>query len=274
LIIITFFVCKYFRKYPYLPVGWFWFIGTLVPVIGIVQIGEQTMADRYVYVPAIGLFVIIAWGIKQISSKDVSFKKPFIFITVLIIILLTLATHNQVKLWSNTVTLFEDTLKKDPNNYVAYALLGQAMFVKGDNEKALYYYDKALKLTPRIYAAYKNKGVVLMKMGKRDEAIKIFKNALKLDKYSVDAYYSLSLLYLDENNLDECIKYALKAIAMKPDYEDGYNILGVALLKKGQIHESILQFEKALQINPYDKNSQKNLQIALERRNRNTLSAH
>jgi len=275
LVIVTIFVCGYCRKYPYLFVGWFWYLGTLVPVIGLIQVGFQAMADRYAYVPFIGLFLIIAWAAERILSKDIFLKRLFIFISALVIIFLTLATHNQIKLWSNSVTLFEDTIKKDPNNFVAYALMGQVMFVKGENEKALYYYDKVLKLTPRVYAAYKNKGVVLKKMGKRNEAIKIFEKALKLDKSSVDAYYSLALLYSEDNNLDECIKYALKAIEVKPDYEDGYNILGLALFKKGRIQESILQFEKALQINPYHKIAQKNLQIALEKKkkSKNNLTA-
>ena len=264
LVIVTVFICGYCRKYPYLFVGWFWYLGTLVPVIGLVQVGFQAMADRYAYVPFIGLFLMIVWAAEKILSKDIFLKRLFIFISALVIIFLTLATHNQLKLWSNSVTLFEDTIKKDPNNYVAYALMGQVMFVKGENEKALYYYDKVLKLTPRVYAAYKNKGVVLKKMGKRNEAIKLFEKALKLDTSSEDAYYSLALLYSEDNNLNECIKYALKAIEVKPDYEDGYNILGVALFKKGRIQESILQFEKALNIDPNNINAQKNMKIALQ----------
>ena len=150
LIIITILVCKYFKKYPYLPFGWFWYLGTLVPVIGIVQIGDLTMADRYAYVTFIGLFVIIAWGAGQISSKVISLKKPFIFASVFIIVLFTVATHNQIKIWTNTVTLFEDVLKKDPNNYLAYYIIGQEMAKNGENEKALYYFDMAIKIRSRI----------------------------------------------------------------------------------------------------------------------------
>ncbi len=265
LIIITIIVCKYFKKYPYLPVGWFWYLGTLIPVIGTIQIGEQTMADRYAYVPFIGVFVIIAWGAEQIVSKNIYFKKILIFASVLIIILLTVATYNQLKLWTNTVTLFEDALKKDPNNYLAYALLGQEMAKNGENEKALYYYDMALKLNPRVYAHYNNKGVILERMGKRYEAIQIFKKAIQLNKSSAAAYYAVGLLYFEDNNLDECITYSLKAIEINPDYIEAYNLLGTALLKKGRIQEGILQFQKALHIDPYNKTAQKNLQIALKR---------
>jgi tetratricopeptide (TPR) repeat protein len=272
LIIITIIVCKYFKKYPYLPVGWFWYMGTLVPVIGIVQIGEHTMADRYAYVPFIGLFIIIAWGTEQISANKIFFKKIFTFTSVLIIVLLTIATYSQIKLWKNTVTLFEDALKKDPNNYVAYEIIGQEMANNGENEKALYYYDMALKLNPRFYSAYNNKGLVLMRMGRRYEALKIFEKAMQLDKFAAGAYYNLGLFYLEDNNLDKSIAYSLKAVEIKSDYTEAYNNLGVALVKQGKIREGILQFEKALHINPNYKNAQIGLQIALEMNKRNKNS--
>lgn len=265
LIVITIFVCKYFKKYPYLPVGWLWYLGTLVPVIGIVQIGEHTMADRYAYVTFIGLFIMIAWGAEQIASKNIILKKIFVVASVLIMIFLTVATYNQLKPWANTVTLFEDTLKKDPNNYVAYALLGQELVKNGENEKALYYYDMTLKLTPGVYSAYINKGLILQRLGRRHEAIQIFKEAIPFDKSSVAAYYSIGMLYCQENNLDECIAYSLKAIEKQPDYVKAYNLLGIALIEKGKIREGIVQFEKALRIDPYNKNAQKNLQMALEK---------
>jgi tetratricopeptide (TPR) repeat protein len=272
LIIITILVCKYFKKYPYLPVGWFWYLGTLIPVLGIVKFGEHTMADRYAYVPFIGLFVIIAWGAEQISSKKIYLKKSFIFASVLIIVLLSVATYNQIKLWANTVTLFEHALKTDPNNYVAYAVIGHEMLNNGENEKALYCYDMALKLSPGFYGAYINEGIVLMAMGKRYDALKFFEKAMRLDKFQANAYYDIGLFYMADNKLDESIPYFIKAIEIKPDYKEAYNELGVVLVKKGRIQEGVLQFEKALHINPYYKDSQKNLQIALEMNKKNKNS--
>jgi tetratricopeptide (TPR) repeat protein len=273
LIIITILVCKYFRKYPYLPFGWFWYLGTLVPVIGIVQIADLTMADRYAYVSFIGLFVIIAWGAGQISSKVISLKKPFIFASVFIIVLFTLATHNQIKLWTNTVTLFEDALKKDPNNHLAYHIIGQEMAKNGENEKALYYYDMAIKANPRFHPAYNNRGLILEKMGKRYEELKSFEKAIQVNKFFTEPYYNLGVFYLEDNNLDKSIAYFIKVIEIKPDYIEAYNGLGIALVKKGRIQEGVLQFEKALHINPYNKNAQRNLQFALEKmkKSKNTI---
>ena len=263
LIIITIFICKHIKKYPYLPVGWFWYLGTLVPVIGIFQIGEHTMADRYAYVSFIGLFIIIAWGAEQISSKAIFFKKLFIIASVLIIGILTAASYNQTKLWANTVTLFEDALKKDPNNYVAYAAMGKEKNDHNENEKAFYYNSMALKLNSGLYGAYINQGIALLKMGRHPEAYEILEKAMQLDPFSSNAYYVMAILYSEDNNLDKSIEYSLKAISKKPDYVEAYNLLGVTFLKKGKTQEGILQFEKALQINPNYKNAQENLRIVL-----------
>jgi Tfp pilus assembly protein PilF len=261
LVIITVFVCKYFKKYPYLPVGWFWYLGTLVPVIGIIQIGEQTMADRYAYSTVIGLFIMIVWGAEQISLKRDIYKKILVIMFVLSICVLAVAAHNQQKLWKNSFTLFEYTLKKDPNNYVAYALIGQELARNGKNEQALYYYDIVLKLTPNIYSAYKNKAVILKRLGKRHEAIQVFQKAIQLDKSSAKTYYALGLLYLEDNNLDKCEEYALKSIKKDPNYGEAYNLLGLALLKKGNLKESMQCFENALRINSNNINAQRNLKI-------------
>ncbi|MGP8153664.1 MAG: tetratricopeptide repeat protein [Smithella sp.] len=272
LIIITIIACKYFKKYPYLPVGWFWYLGTLVPVIGIIKIGEHTMADRYAYVAFIGLFIMIAWGTEQISSKKTFLKKLFICLSILAIALLAIVTYNQIKIWNNTVSLFQYTLKKDMKNYVAYVAMGQEMADHDENEKALYFYDTALKLSPRIYLAYVNKSVILLKTGRHHEARKIAEKAIQLDPFSFNAYYLMGLSYLEDNNLDECIAYSLKTIAIKHDYAEAYNLLGVALLRKGKIQECVLQFDKALQINPNYKDAQKNLRLALEIRKKSKNS--
>jgi tetratricopeptide (TPR) repeat protein len=192
------------------------------------------------------LFVIIAWGAGQISSKVISFKKPFIFASIFIIVLFTVAAHNQIKIWTNTVTLFEDALKKDPNNHLAYHIIGQEMAKNGENEKALYYFDMAIKIRPGFYPTYSDKGIVLMRMGKRDEAFKNFEKAIQVNKVFIEPYYNLGIFYLEDNNLDKSIAYFIKVI---------------------------LQFEKALHINPYNKNAQRNLQFALEKmkKSKNTV---
>ena len=267
LMIVTIFVCRYFRQYPYLPVGWFWYMGTLVPVIGIVTIGDHTMADRYAYVPFIGLFVLTAWGMEHISAQFTVLKKPLIFIAVVIILLLAWAAHHQIKTWATTQILFEDVLKKNPNNYFAYQIVGQEIAKKGENDRALYYYDMALKINSQFWSAYNNKGLILQTMGRREEALENFQQAIQVNKFSADAYYNIGLFYLEDRKLDKTIEYSLKTIQLQPDYQEAYNILGIALVEQGKINEGILQFEKVLQINPHNKNATRNLKIALEKSN-------
>lgn len=262
LIGVTFLVCRYFRKYPHFFVGWFWYLGTLVPVIGIVQVGTQAMADRYAYIPFIGLFIIIAWGAEDLSSNKNVLKKIIISTAFFIIMALTMMTCNQVKVWSNTVTLFEDALKKTKNNYVAYDVLGFEAARKNENEKALMNYYMAQKSNPNFSPAYNNAGIVLIRMGRKDEALKNFEMTLKLNKFSAQAYYNIGLIFLKENNLDKSMMLFKKAIEVQPDYMEAYNNLGVVFMKKGMIKESILNFKKSLEINPFYREAQYNLQVA------------
>lgn len=264
LIMVTILVCIYFKKHPYLPVGWFWYLGTLLPVIGIIQIADHTMADRYAYVPLIGIFVMIAWGTEQISSKAVYLKRIFMFAAVLIIALFTVAAHNQIKIWTNTFTLFENALKKDPNNHMAYHWIGREAATNGENEKALYYYDMALKIRPGFYPSYYYKGRVLMRMGKRDEAYKSYEKAIQFKKSLAVAYYDLAFLCFEDNDLDKAMAYLTKAIAEVPDYIESYNGLGAVLIKKGRIPEAIVQFQKVLKIDPHNKTAQRNMRVATE----------
>jgi tetratricopeptide (TPR) repeat protein len=228
-----------------------------------VQVGSQAMADRYAYVPFIGLFIIIAWGAEQISSKIIFLKRLFIFAAAFIILMLTVATYNQIKIWRNTVTLFEDALKKTTNNYVAYDVLGFEAARENKNEEALMNYYMAQKINPKFYPAYNNAGIILIRMGRRYEALKSFERVIQLNKFSAQAYYNIGLYYLKDNNLDKSIAPFVKAIEIKPDYAEAYNNLGIVFVKKGMIREGILQFEKSLHINPYYKEAQANLQIAI-----------
>ena len=265
LIFVTIFVCRYFKRHPYLPVGWFWYLGTFVPVIGFIQIADHTMADRYAYVPFIGIFMMIAWGGEKVFPKTVFLKKILIVLFILIIIFFAVTSRNQIKIWENTVTLFNHVIEKDPKNHLAYQVIGQEMAKRGEHEKALTYFDTALKIHPQFFPAYSNKALVLKKMGKHDEAMKNFETAGRLNKNSPELFYNLSFIYLEEGNYEESLQYALKAIRIKPDYEEAYNIAGIASVEAGKIKEGIDYFQKSLRINPRNLHAQRNLKITLEK---------
>lgn len=264
LLLITLMVLKYYRQYPYLPVGWFWYLGTLAPVIGIFRIGEHTMADRYAYVTFIGLFIMLSWGSEIIFSRSVHLKKISVAASIMFIVILTVATHAQIKMWENTTTLFQNALIQNPDNYLVHQILGLEATGQGDYEKAFYHYNKAVNLNSRFDPAYNNKGIVLKKMKRRDEALESFQKAVQMNKSSAAGYYNIGLFYLEDGDLERSIEYSLKAIAINPDYAEAYNVLGIALIEKGNILEGMMQLEKALRINPDYKEASRNLQIARE----------
>jgi tetratricopeptide (TPR) repeat protein len=276
LVVITIFAIKYFRRYPYLVVGWFWYLGTLVPVIGLIQIGSHAMADRYAYVPFIGLFTIISWGVSQNLFKTKYAKVITALACISIIIMLSVTTHNQIKVWNNTATLFKSALKSNPNNYLAYNMLGLDTADRDDNELALSYYNVALKINPHFDQAYNNAGLVLVKMGRRYEALKYFEKAIQINKFSAEAYYNLGLFLMQENNFDRAVSYFSKAIEIKKNngselLVDAHNNLGIALARKGDTQKALEHFQEALRYNPQNEDIKRNYDIVRALQEKNSL---
>ncbi len=273
---ITILAIKYYRKYPYLIVGWFWYLGTLVPVIGFVQVGDQSMADRYAYVSFIGLFTIIAWGVSQNLFKTKYAKMITALACILIIIMLSMTTYNQVKVWENTATLFKGALKSTPNNYLAYNMLGLDAADKGDNELALSYYNVALKIRPDFDQAYNNAGLVLVKMGRRSEALKYFEKAIQINKFSAEAYYNFGLFLMQENNFDRAASYFNKVIAIKKNSGSGLLVnahinLGVIFAKSGDTKKALEHFQEALRYNPHSAAAKRNYDIVRAMQEKNWI---
>ena len=260
---ISILVFLYSRQHPYLLVGWFWYLGTLVPVIGIVQVGNQSIADRYAYVPFIGLFIIIAWGGYQVSSKIRYAKVLTALVATFIVMMFAAATYSQVKVWKNSVTLFEDALKSNPDNYLAYNVLGLEAVNRGEHELALSYYYMALKINPRFDPAYNNTGNLLIKMGRPYDAIRNYEKALKINKMSVEAHYNLGVALLQENYLEGAIAHFREAVELRRDYVEAHNNWGVALMKMGNIQKAVAHFKEALRLNPRHPEALKNIKNAI-----------
>jgi Tfp pilus assembly protein PilF len=266
LAVITILTIRYYRKYPYLIVGWFWYLGTLVPVSGLVQVGSQSMADRYVYIPFIGLFTIISWGVSQNLFKTKYAKTITALACIFIVIILSVTTYNQVKVWNNTATLFKSALKSNPNNYLAYNMMGLDAADKGDNELALLNYNVALKIRPDFDPAYNNAGLVLVKMGRRYDALKYFEKAIQINKFSAEAHYNLGLFLMQENNFDRAVSHFNKAIEINKNsgsvlLVDAHNNLGIALAKRGDTQKALEHFQEALRYNPHSADAKRNYDI-------------
>ena len=258
---LTLLAIIWFRKAPYLPVGWFWFLGTLVPVIGLIQVGFQAMADRYTYVPLIGIFIVMSWGLTQLFWTSRYRKWLVAFAAAFFMSMAVFTTYHQVSVWKNNFTLFGHVMKFNPNNYLAYNIMGFTMAKYGDDEKALHYYYMALKINPEYDPAYINAGIVLQKLGRLDDAIYCYKKALQINHKSAEAEYNLGIILMSKNKEEEAIDHLNKSLKIKPGDSDAHNNLGVALMRTGNTEKALVHFQEALRLNQNSPVVQKNIAI-------------
>jgi tetratricopeptide (TPR) repeat protein len=214
---------------PYLAVGWLWFLGTLVPVIGLVQVGMQAMADRYTYIPLIGVFVAMVWAIADlVETRKLHRKLSAIFATLILCALIS-STWFNLQHWQNTLTLFHHALTVTEDNYAAHFIIARAEGEQGNMDKGLFHYNKAVEINPAYVAMMHNRiGYCLAEEKQPEEAISQFKEALKV----------------------------------RPDYANAHNNLGVMLARRGQMEEAIDRFSEAIKISPGYTEARKNLENA------------
>jgi tetratricopeptide (TPR) repeat protein len=162
-------------------VGWFWYLGTLAPVIGLVQVGQQAMADRYTYIPLTGLFLMISWGLGDMALKWRPVRYYIPLFSVAMVILLMVISRDQIKYWKNSETLFRRAIEVTSDNVLAYNNLGNVLAREGDWPEALKFYMQALRLNPENPTLHNNVGNVLSALGRLKEAIDHYRAALKID---------------------------------------------------------------------------------------------
>lgn len=264
LISATVLACKYAAKYPYLIVGWFWYLGTLIPVIGLIQVGDQAMADRYAYIPCIGIFMIVAWFVPQALSKLRHAKTYAYSIFIVLILIYAIMAHAQLGMWKNTKTLFGDAIKVDPENYTAYNILGSDEAGKGNHDEAMRYYHRALKINPKFARAYSNAGNSLLALGRYGEANDYYQKAIAINDRLDIAHYNLGVLKLTTDRPFDAVTHFNKVLSINPGYFNAHFNLGVAFLKTGNIGNASVHFEKAVELNPISVDARKGLMICRE----------
>jgi Flp pilus assembly protein TadD len=254
-----------FKRYPYFTVGLLWYIGTLIPVIGLVQVGLQSMADRYTYMPLIGLFIIIAWGIPDIMSRFCYQKIVLAVLSVTIISTFMILTWIQTRHWYNSTTLLDHAIHVTKNNYLAYNGLGVAHIEQGRIIEGINNLYRAINIKHDFAEAHKNMGIALVKQRKIDEAIIHYKKALRISPESAIIHNSLGIALHKQGKIEESIKHFLEALEIWPNYIKAYNNLGIALVSQGKIQEALVHYVKALKINPDYAEAHCNMGIALEK---------
>jgi tetratricopeptide (TPR) repeat protein len=255
------------RRFPYVPAGWFWYLGTLIPVIGLVQVGSQSMADRYTYVPLIGLFIVISWGVAEFVRSWRYGKAVLAIAAGIALSGLTISTWLQVGYWRNSTTLFQHTLRVSPDSAIVQNNLGFAFAQQGRLKVAVSHYREALRIEPYYLKARFNLGFALGKLGRLDEAIDNFSRLLHVKPEFAEAHYNLAVALSQENRLEEAIEHLRDAIRVEPDYAEAHNELGVLLARGGKMQEAIVHFSKALEVKPDLQQAQKNLTRAHQQRN-------
>jgi tetratricopeptide (TPR) repeat protein len=259
---ISLLVVRLGRNQRYLPLGWFWFVGTLIPVIGIVQVGQQSYADRYTYIPYIGLFIMIAWGLPQLLSKLPQRKIVLGVLMILVLATLGICAHRQTSYWKNSVTLFSHTIEVTQNNYVAYNNRGLAYDDLGRGAEAMEDFSQAIRIKPDDAEAYTNLGTVYTRLGRYSEAIDVHKQAIKFRPGLALAHYNLGNACYALGHWPEAVEAFRQAIRIKPDdVEANYN-LGNTYYVLGRYTDAVNVFEQAVRIKPNYAEAHNNLGLA------------
>ncbi len=254
-------VCR--RRCPYAFVGWFWFLGMLVPVIGLVQVGEQSMADRYTYLPEIGLVIALAWGAKALLAAWP--RRAWISgaISAAVVAALMGCAWHQTSYWHDSETLWTHTLECEPDAVVAHVDLGVVLDLKGQTAEAIAHYQRALAIDPHYVEAYTNLGNALKHLGRTDEAIAQYKKALEVDPSYGKARYDLGTALYAEGRFDEAIAEYHRALKIDLRNADAHNNLGGALTAQGKLAEAVQEYRTALEIKPNFARAEYNLAVTL-----------
>lgn len=251
------------QKAPYIIVGWIWFVVTLLPVIGLVQVGLQSMADRYFYIPLTGLFIMAAWGTADLT-KGMRYRQVVLTLFAsAVIIMSTLLTWHQLGYWQDNITLFRHTLKVTSGNYLIHNNLGSTFASKGDLDSATQEYIKAIQIQPNFDGGHYSLGFVLSLTGNIDAAIQEYQKVLWINPSFVGVHNKLGRAFVIKGNIVEAINEFQEELRLNTGDVDNHISLGVALLKHGEFEAAIREYQEALRINPDNKDAHYNLGDAL-----------
>jgi protein O-mannosyl-transferase len=246
------------HRFPFLVTGWFWFLGTLVPVIGLVQVGAQAMADRYTYLPLIGVFTVVAWSAARAASNMAAGRVAIPVVGSLILIGCATMTRQQVNYWRNSETLFTHSAAVTENNYLAWCNLAGSLFDRGKLDEAMDCYQRALRINPNHADALNSIGAILAAKGD-ETASNWFGRTLLLQPEHADALFNMGNAMIKQGLPVEAVAYYQRALKKKPGDSQMRNNLANSLLKIGKTEEALSQYRLALQDNPEDSTVLKNL---------------
>jgi tetratricopeptide (TPR) repeat protein len=251
---------------PYLTVGWFWYLGTLVPVIGFVQVGYQAMADRYTYIPMIGLFIIVAWGANELSSAWPARRALLASAASATLLACIALTHAQVQVWHDGVALWQHTVAVTRNNFIAQTNLGYELAQRGRFDEAATEYREALRISPNYVLARQNLGLALASQGKYSDAIDAYQAALRVQPANAVLRADFGLALANAQRDSDAIVQYQEALRLQPDLALAHVRLGNALVRQGNVSDAVAHYEHALRVEPSSAEAHNNLGVALANR--------
>ena len=256
------------KRSPYILTGWFWYIGMLVPVIGLVQVGEQARADRYTYLPQIGLYIIITWAIADLARSYRNHRIVLSVAAAAAIAVLSICAFVQTSYWKNSETLWLHALAVTSDNDVAHNNLGYLSLRRGELDGAISHFNTALNIRAGNAASHYNLGRALIennlanalaRKGLAGDAIPHYQEAVKLRPDYADAYYNFGSVLFREGKMDDAIAEWRKALAIQPHDAEAHTSLGTAFGRKGMLREAITEYEQALKVAPQNRLAMNNL---------------
>jgi protein O-mannosyl-transferase len=240
------------RRAPWFIVGWFWYIGTLVPVIGLVQVGGQAHADRYTYLPLIGIFLCLVWAIAGFASSHKSLRVALAGAGAIVLGVCATMTYAQVSHWRDDFTVFEHALKVTSGNALAHYHVGIAFRDQGRVGEALDQFQATIKADPTFAPAYSELGAILESQGKDSEALALYETALKATPWSEQIHNHLGSRLWTSGQQEAALAHYIAAIRRNPDFADAHFNLGLALSARSQFEEAVTHFTAVCRLRPQD----------------------
>jgi tetratricopeptide (TPR) repeat protein len=241
------------RRRPYVLVGWLWYLISLVPVIGLVQVGVQGMADRYTYIPFVGLFVAIAWVLPKLP----------VVVPIAVVGILAVAARGQAELWQSSVGLWKHTVRVTVENPQAQINLANELLKSGQDLDAVAHFLEAVRLDPRFLDAHYNLGITLLRLGRTEEAANYFRQAIAIKPDYADAHNNLGFVMAVQRKPEEAERHYSEALRVNPEHVEAQSNIAVLLMQLGRTDEALSHFREALRLNPSSAKAHNNLAGAL-----------
>jgi Tfp pilus assembly protein PilF len=255
------------RRQPAFFIGWLWFLGTFVPVIGIVIIGQHSIADRYTYIPSFGFFVALVWGVHAAVASRPKLQMATSGMAAVALLACIFLTRQQISQWHDTQTLCRHAIKVTTGNYIAHDMLGAALEKAGHREEAMREHLESLRINPKNADAHNNLGVAYQHQGDLQAAVRELGEAIRLRPNHAEAYYNLGVALSDSGQLDKARESYLRALAIRPFHVNSHFNLGNLYFREGKLDQAAMEFQRTLEIAPNSSDALNNLGVISDRLN-------